>query len=63
MKPLFDPHHAWFDKAWARYLTVFAPLAWAGVEFYHAQPLWGAAFALAGLYAGYMLFIVRVRGK
>lgn len=48
-----------FAKPVVRWLTTVLPLVWAGVEFYFQSPVWGALFLLAGLYAGYMLFIVR----
>ena len=59
---LLDPHQPFLDRAPARWLTALLPLLWAGVEFWMGQPLWGGLFLAAGLYAGYMLFVIRPRG-
>lgn len=63
MRQLIDPHHPFFDKPVARWLTTLAPILWAGVEFYNRELVWGLLFLIAGLYAGYMLFIVRNADK
>lgn len=59
---LLDPHHPFFDRAPVRWLTALSPMLWAGVEFRMGQPIWGGLFLGLGLYAAYMLFVVRPRG-
>lgn len=54
-----DPNDPFFARAWVRWVTVVLPLVWAGVEFWQAQPIWGAMFLAAGLYAGWQLFFNR----
>lgn len=59
LKRLLDPHHPLFERPLWRWLTTLMPLAWAGIEFYNQQILWALLFLAAGLYAGWMLFVVR----
>lgn len=61
MKRLLDPHHPLFERPLWRWLTFVLPLLWAGVEFYNQQPFWALLFLAAGIYAGWMLFVVRTR--
>ena len=44
MAKFLDPGHPWFRPLWARILTVAAPAAWAGFEFWGGSVGWGIAF-------------------
>ncbi|WP_112311121.1 hypothetical protein [Pseudogemmobacter bohemicus] len=60
---LLDPHHPMFERPVSRLLCTILPILWSGLEFFVFQaPLWGFAFLAAGLYIGYMLFIIRPKG-
>ncbi|MBJ2151170.1 hypothetical protein [Paracoccus sp. IB05] len=60
---ILDPFHPMFERPLTRLLTTILPILWSGLEFFAFNaPLWGAVFLVAGLYAGYMLFIVRPKG-
>lgn len=52
---LIDANHPFFAKPLTRWLTVLAPLVWAGVEFVQEEPWWGLAFAVAAAYAAWEL--------
>ena len=54
-----DPNDPFFRSPLVRWITVLLPLVWAGVEFWHASPMWGVLFLAAGLYAGWQLFFNR----
>ena len=49
---LLDPEHPMFKPLWTRVLTTVLPIAWAGVEFWQNEILWGFIFLSAGVYAG-----------
>jgi hypothetical protein len=54
-RPLLDPDHPMFARAWVRWLTCLAPIAWGGGEFVYGSPFWGMLFVGAGAYAGWVL--------
>lgn len=61
---LLDPHHPMFERPVVRLLTTILPVIWSGLEFFAFRaPAWGVAFLAAGLYAGYMLYIVRPKTR
>ncbi len=54
-KPFLDPDHPMFRRAWVRWVTVGAPLAWGAFELWLGNPMWAILFGAAGAYAGYKL--------
>ena len=58
-KPWLDADHPMFAKAWVRWVTTLAPLAWACVEFWRGDPFWAVLFVAAGAYAGWVLIYKR----
>ncbi|MGL5012245.1 MAG: hypothetical protein ACRC6I_20450 [Paracoccaceae bacterium] len=50
-----DPNHPMFRAAWARWLCVIIPTAWAVFEFSIASPFWGILFAALGVVGFYKL--------
>lgn len=60
MSKFLDRDHAMFRHAWVRWLTVIAPIAWAGCElFLFNSPGWAILFAAAGAYAFWVLILRR----
>lgn len=53
-----DPDHPFFNRAWVRWTTAVAPLAWAGVELSMGSPGWAILFGAAGALAFWQLIIV-----
>ncbi|MBI1169770.1 hypothetical protein GC209_00060 [bacterium] len=58
-KPMLDPDHPMFSKAWVRWVTTVAPLAWGGAELWNGNAFWGVLFVAAGVYAGWKLLIYK----
>lgn len=57
-----DPNDPFFRHAWVRWLSVLVPVGWGLVELlWRQEPLWGLLFLAAGVYAAWMLFVVRKR--
>ncbi|MEJ1993417.1 MAG: hypothetical protein P8X50_17485 [Maritimibacter sp.] len=54
---MFDLQNPFFRPLWIRVTTVAVSLGWACVEILTGSPGWAAAFAVAGLYAGYEFFL------
>jgi hypothetical protein len=52
---LLDPDHPFFRARWRRWATVLVPGAWAMVEFWRAEFLWGTIFAVLSAYAARVL--------
>lgn len=61
MKPMLDPDHPMFRRAWVRWATSLLPLAWGALELSWGNPFWAIIFGGAGAYAGYVL-ILQKRG-
>lgn len=57
MKPFLDPDHPMFSRAWVRWATTLAPLAWAGFELFTGYVGWAILFGATGAYAGWKLII------
>ncbi|MCB6178238.1 hypothetical protein LHP98_08860 [Rhodobacter sp. Har01] len=57
--PLIDPKDPFFAKTWVRWSVTLVPLGWGLVEFATGSPGWGALFAAAGAYAGWVLLVSR----
>ena len=58
-KPILDPAHPMFAKAWVRWACTLTPLAGGGFELWMGDPLWAILFGAAGVYAGYTLIYKR----
>ena len=58
-RPVLDPDHPMFARAWARWVVSVAPILWAGFEFLRGDPFWGVLFLAAGVYALWMLILNR----
>ena len=57
--PLIDPKDPFFAKTWVRWAVTVLPLGWGLAEFAMGNPGWGAMFAAAGAYAGWVLLVNR----
>lgn len=57
MKPFLDHDHPMFRRVWVRWVTMLAPLGWAGFELWMGSPMWAILFAAAGAYAGWVLIL------
>ena len=52
-----DRDHPFFVRPAARWIATIAPLVWGGIEVWLGNPGWGVLFGVAGLLAGWELFI------
>jgi hypothetical protein len=49
------PLPSWLRPLWLRIVVVVLPAAWAAVEFFHGQPVWGLLFGAAAVWGAYTL--------